>query len=297
MSENQVIVRQRREAGKVSLRDIRFNAASPEDTLEQIKACLTDEQRVFVEAYLSRSGPVYLNGSAAARLINPLSTSPSQLAAQFKQAPAVQLLIQYHLAQHGLGRDRALGQLARWLYDTDVADYEPYLDGTVTLTELRDSGVDTAAVAEIVERRDKHGGVTRAVKLIPKLGLMNQLLRALGAFDRAADTPPAAIQQHNTQQLMVVSSTVADELRAGVSRPTAPGVPIVPIEAGKPTRAYLESLEARARHVRQQIEAREAPAEPESDDSPPATPVLIGRSAEDYPDAGMGEQDAGSRTV
>ena len=265
----------RRKPGSYTLRGVQFNPASPQDAQAQIEARLTDSLRVFVECYLSKKSGCYLNATAAARVAWPDAEYPAQQGGQARSNPLVSLLIQWHMAQHGLGRDRALGQLAKWLYDVDMSDFEDYLEGRINLRGLKALGVDTSAIAEIIERRDSEGGVTRAIKLIPKIQLMSQLLRAIGAHERSPDVPQGGSGQHNTQQVVIVSSSVADELRRGVSRETSPGVPAVPIEAGKPTQEHIQAQKRLLAMLEEQAENDPVSDDQGKDDSHQAVETEI----------------------
>ena len=77
----------------------------------------------------------------------------------------------------------AAERLLRMMESPDMADFQPLLDGTMDLVQLRESGVDTSMLKKIKERRevDKEGKV---VAIIREVELHD---RSGEEFDRVCD--------------------------------------------------------------------------------------------------------------
>jgi len=71
----------------------------------------------------------------------------------------------------------------------DVADYEPYLNGEMTLKELRDTGVDTSLLDGAQQGTDKYGKPWAKITTPAKLEVYKTLLKFMLA-DKEADTQP-----------------------------------------------------------------------------------------------------------
>ena len=268
-----------------SIESIKFNPAAPDDTRAQLEACLDDAELAFVTAYLSRGNPTYLNGSACVRLLRPELVNPAAKAYTLKRSPAVQLLIQWHLATHGLDRDRALQEIAGWVYDIDIADYEPYLTGELTLAELRDAGVNTKAITKASATTDGAGGVTRSVELIAKAPVMRDLLKAQGAFDHDLDPASGTMPTRPAENVRVWDQrpVIQRLLEKGTIGHNTPGVEPRQLSVGRPTATHVQAAQEYADLIREKHETM---------------PTEAGRAEDEYPPEhieahGQGEEDAG----
>lgn len=241
----------KRPPGTLSLKGVHFNPAKPDDLVQQVEAMLTDAERVWISVYLGSKGGGYMNSTTATRLAFPEITNACDKGQRMRMDPRIALLVEWHLAEHGLTRERLLTTLSDWIYRTDPADAAGLFDGSMTLAQLRKTGWDTNVV-ESIKTTTRGKTVTREVHLMPKLAAMKSLLQALGLFDRQhTDTPGAVIAKTVFIQR---NQTIINEIRAGAVLPTAPGLPPRQLPAGPPTVGSIEALRQNAEEAQAALE-------------------------------------------
>jgi hypothetical protein len=85
---------------------------------------------------------------------------------------------------HGVGAEPVKMAIAKIAVGSDIADFEEYLSGETTLTQLRAEGVDTSLVQRVVETtRELANGaktVRREIRMYDRLTALALLARVLG---------------------------------------------------------------------------------------------------------------------
>jgi hypothetical protein len=106
---------------------------------------------------------------------------------RIRQSKAFRRALGEVLDQEGITPDRikiALGRVA--FHEVDLADLEPYLEGTASLRDLREAGVPTHLVSEAISTPGPHG-LSRRVKLADRLAALNALIRVYGMSREVVD--------------------------------------------------------------------------------------------------------------
>ena len=137
---------------------------------------LNDRQRAFVLHYVGDCG---FNATKAA-LASGYSkdTSYSQGSGNLKKSE-IRLAITEELEHASLTPESVKKRLAA-MATANVADYDPYLSGVMSLKELEASGVDCSMIESVEEAVDKDGAVKRKIKLYSAKGCLDSLVRVLG---------------------------------------------------------------------------------------------------------------------
>ena len=149
----------------------------------------TDKQSAFVTHYLQNG----YNATKAAELAG--YAYPRAEGARLLTKVGVRLEVDQHLAEIGVTREKILLEDAKTAFDTDIADYEAFLQG-VKLKELRASGVDTRQVKRITRKVDKDGVESYSIELHSRDKALDRLSRALGlASEVRGDQTVVAIKQ------------------------------------------------------------------------------------------------------
>ncbi len=258
------------EPGTLSIEGITFDPAHPDQARSRLEALLKDNERVWLNAYLSRRSGCYMNPTAASRMAFPELKCPLQKGHKVRERPIIQLLIQWYLAEHGLTRERLLSTMEGWIYRTDPADAEGLLNGVQTMAELRDTGFDTNMIESIkVTTRagkagkdgepDEEPEITREVKFASKVTIMRDLLKALGLMDTKRAEPPVAAALHTVN--VTRNTMIVQQIRRGELQPTMPGLPARRLPPGPPTAASIQDLRQLVRDSKAALEEQEAEAQ------------------------------------
>ena len=110
----------------------------------------------------------------------------------------------------------------------DIADYEPYIEGRVTMEQLRQAGIDTRAVQQATrcktEHYDKEGNLTRVVttntvRLYNSKDAIVALLPSEADVDTKIERPTVHIETVNM---------LRDQMALAAQRPLVPGLPALP---------------------------------------------------------------------
>lgn len=109
---------------------------------------LTEKQRQFVLRYLT-----HFNAARAAREAGYGEKCDRSVGAENLAKPDIKAAIAELLHIHGITADRLSIDLGEIAHGADVADFEALFNGTKTLTELRDEGVDTRLIKQIKATR------------------------------------------------------------------------------------------------------------------------------------------------
>ncbi len=250
--------------GTLTVEGITFDPAHPDEARSRVEALLDDGERMWLLAYLSRRSGCYMNQTAASRLAYPHLKCPAEKGHLVRARPAIQLLIQWYLAEHGLTRERLLNTMEGWIYRTDPADAEGLLTGEQTMAELRDTGFDTNMIesVKVTTRLGKEGeelGITREIKFASKVTIMRDLLKALGLMDKQRAEPATAAALHTVE--VTRNTYILQQIRQGEIQPTIPGLPARRLPPGPPTPASIESLRQVVRDSKALLEEQEAEAQ------------------------------------
>ena len=89
------------------------------------------------------------------------------------------------------------------LAQTDLADYEDFMNGTCTLQELRDRGVDTSAIKSVIIGTDRDGNPYGKVELDSKASVLEKLNNI---YKKAGDDVNKSI--NIAKQTIIVNSHV-----------------------------------------------------------------------------------------
>ncbi|MDD4888709.1 MAG: terminase small subunit [Phycisphaerae bacterium] len=139
---------------------------------------LTPRRRQFVNHYLAAGRPTYLNATQAAVAAGFGPKTARQAGHRLLTNVDISAAVDARLARCGITTDRLLRELAAHAFEGDAADFEPFVDGSATLGELRSRGVNTRLVkkARVAVRQ---GTVSRAVELVDAHTAIRELLRVL----------------------------------------------------------------------------------------------------------------------
>ena len=111
-------------------------------TLAQLLDSLTDRQRLFCFAYV---GECHCNATQAAIRAGFSEDSARAIASETLHRPGVRAVIQELLILSGCTPEAVKDTLGRHM-GANVADFEPWLNGKKSLTELHAEGIDTGLV-------------------------------------------------------------------------------------------------------------------------------------------------------
>jgi phage terminase small subunit len=133
---------------------------------------LTTKQRAFVAEYLSNG----FNATRAALAAGYSKKTAYSIGAENLKKPEIAAEIARGLEEHGITAESLKVLLGEVAWDTDVADFEPWLRGEKTLEELRAAGVNTSLVktARVTERG------ARSIELHDRMAAVKELARVLG---------------------------------------------------------------------------------------------------------------------
>ncbi len=110
---------------------------------------LSDQRQVFVLAYLQGGFNATRAAKDAGYSDHTAYSQGSRLLKDVEVAAAVKELLYIH----GVTPERLAIDLAEIAHGADVAEFQPLFDGTKTLPELRDDGVDTRLIKQIKATR------------------------------------------------------------------------------------------------------------------------------------------------
>ena len=163
-------------------------------------AKLNERQRRFVSYYIQllNATQAYLAAGYAA---NGAAQNASLLLRNHKVAAAVE----QELDRVGLTRGRLEGEFAKMALSGDVADYEDFLTGKVTMAELRKRGVDTQLLRSVSVGQ---GGTLR-VEMYDRLRALGDLARVRGMLVERRQVT----HDHRGELLLRYSEMSDDELR------------------------------------------------------------------------------------
>ncbi len=146
---------------------------------------LTTKQQLFVDAFLSNG----FNATQAAITAGYSPNSAEAEASRTLRKVKVRALIEAHLADAGITRERVLQEMADIAFRTDLADYEPVMNGE-SLQDLRGKGVDTRHIKKIKTSRRVVGTGKDAepfedvsLELKDATGMLDKLAKVLRLYD------------------------------------------------------------------------------------------------------------------
>jgi len=137
---------------------------------------LTNKQKAFVVAYLSNG----FNATQAAIKAGYNPRSAQQVASVTLRKPNVAAVMRRELAKHGITPEAVKIALAEIAFGADLADFEEFLDGTMTLRQLRGLGVNTKLVKSAREVRTANGEKKRHLALYDRVWALKELARVMG---------------------------------------------------------------------------------------------------------------------
>jgi len=138
-------------------------ALSDRKTYPAFWACSFQQQQ-YVLAYTC--GPTRFNQVQSYRVAGYKSRKRAYLCAgKVHHHPKVQGAIAELLRLGGITEAFVSEKLGQQLAGADLADFQPFVQGKKNLTELRDQGVNTAALAKARVTVEKDGSEHRAVQL------------------------------------------------------------------------------------------------------------------------------------
>lgn len=140
---------------------------------------LTDKERAFVLYYLGECRFNAYQSAIKAGYVESVARSASTIVWK----PTVQALIREHLDRSGLTKERIKIELGKIAFGADLADFEKYEDGKISLEMLRDAGINTSVLKSvtIMENR-KERTVRRKVELWDKQAALNTLAKIQGMY-------------------------------------------------------------------------------------------------------------------
>jgi len=188
---------------------------------------LTERERAFVRLYL---GP-HFGRHREAMLAAGFPKRAIKRAGALLRKPAVASAIRQNLYFRGATPARTIAEIAVYAFGLRAADYEPYVEGRMSLADLEAQGVPTQAVSSVKSTssiRYGPGGevesetVTREVKLRDPQKALDQLVKVLGLGAQAEH-----IHAEDGIRAPVDAELVdaIDRMLAAV-RPTVTGVPV-----------------------------------------------------------------------
>jgi len=136
---------------------------------------LGDKQRAFVTAYMAGG----FNATAAAIAAGYSKTSAHTIGWENLRKPEIARALALHLAARGITPEAVQCRLAQIAWSADLADFEPFLTGEKTLSDLREAGVDTTLVSQARVTKSR-AGETRTIHLADSLAALNSLARVMG---------------------------------------------------------------------------------------------------------------------
>ena len=133
---------------------------------------LTKKQQTFVTAYLSNG----FNATKAAIEAGYSRKSAYSIGSENLRKPEIAAAIAEGFEERGITPALCKVILGEVACDTDMTDFEPWLQGKRTLAQLRSKGVNTSLVkaARITEKG------TRSIELHDRLAAVRELNRVLG---------------------------------------------------------------------------------------------------------------------
>ena len=133
---------------------------------------LTPKQGAFVTEYLSNG----FNATRAAIAAGYAEESAYSQGSRLLRHDEIAAKIETEFAKRGIRPTQCKILLGEVAFDTDITDFEPWLQGKVTLEELRASGVNTSLVKS--SRISDKGA--RSIELHDRLGAVKEINRVLG---------------------------------------------------------------------------------------------------------------------
>ena len=137
-------------------------------------------QQTFVMNYVG--GPTRFNATQS--YIAAGYTSRGRLASHtaclLKANPKVAAAIHELMSIAGLTEDWIKARVGELAAGVDIADVEPYVQGTKSLVDLRNEGVNTLAIAKARVMRDRDGHEQRAVELHDPMPALREAARLVG---------------------------------------------------------------------------------------------------------------------
>jgi len=140
---------------------------------------LNDQQRAFVLHYM---GDCRYNATKAALASGYTDNGPGSAGSTVLKNSNVREAIREELENASLTPE-AIKQKLTAMATANVAQYEPYLCGAMTLKELDASGVDCSMIESVEEAVDEKGNVKRKIKLYSAKACMDSLIRVLGMVE------------------------------------------------------------------------------------------------------------------
>ncbi len=141
---------------------------------------LTGKQRAFAAAYLANG----FNATRAVKEAGYASNSAHAEGWRLLHNPKIMAVISKAFQDKGIAPMAVQILLAVVAFDADMADFEPWIDGTKTLEQLRAEGVDTRAVKSATVSITG----TRRIELHDRLAALKELGRILGMVTNKHET-------------------------------------------------------------------------------------------------------------
>jgi hypothetical protein len=161
------------------------------------------------------------NRTLAYRRAGYKSKHPNKDAYDLARLPHISARIQEAIDGQVGGKAGLTSRLAQ-IADADIKDFEPWLEGDMSLAELAEEGVDVGVV-ESVSIHAGEEGETRRLKLYSKPDVVWKLIRLGGYGEGGAD--PDAPKPAEVHVTIVNGRLLAGRMAELAALPSAPGLP------------------------------------------------------------------------
>jgi hypothetical protein len=140
---------------------------------------LSEKYKQFVLHYCA--GPFRGNARACAKASGySMGGTSGCNANRLRHHPKIEAAIREIMTVAGLTPQYVTEKLMQHVQGADMADIEPYMSGAKTLQELRDEGVNTAAIIKMQYSTDERGGITRRAEMSNPVQVLRLAMDNLG---------------------------------------------------------------------------------------------------------------------
>ena len=145
---------------------------------------LTDKQARFVAHYLTNG----FNATKAAIAAGYKKARARQMGAENLSKRYIRENIDSRMAEAGITAERVQRALAEMAFANDVADFEPYLQGGMSLEAMRDAGLNTALIrkvkvkSRILPGEEAETEIDREIELYSRDSALDKLSKILGIY-------------------------------------------------------------------------------------------------------------------
>ncbi len=182
------------------------------------RARLPHKQRLFVAAYLENG----FNATKAAETAGYSKRSAATQGSRMLRNDNIIRALDMELKRRGLTPEDC-HCLLKEIATADLADFEPYLSGDKTLTELRAEGINTSVVRSA--RIDSKGN--RYLELCDTVSALDRVMRAIGMLNSAGQKEATEINviinipQNDQSADVIDAGLLSAETSEPLSLPTA----------------------------------------------------------------------------